>query len=177
MKQILLICSHRSASRATPPRELPHVKPWLQSNIWTCRLAVVRIAGLPTVTPVSGGPSSEASIILFSGLPLTSSQNDPVTLWVFKFTSIVRVHIWAFFSDWTLINVPDNASVTLNDVTIRPSPSLWLAIFDPVFDLKQALDSGYLSLNPINANGMSSINLDLSLIQLLNRTQMYYYST
>ena len=61
-------------------------------------------------------------------------------------------------------------------MAIRPSPNLWLAIFDPVSELEQALDSGYLSLNPINANAMSSINLNLNLIQLLNGTQMYYYS-
>ena len=81
------------------------------------------------------------------------------------------------FSEQTLINAPDNASVTLSDVTIRPSPNLWLAIFDPVSGLEQALDSGYVSLNPINANGMSSINLSLTLLHYLNGTRMYYYSS
>ncbi len=80
------------------------------------------------------------------------------------------------FPEQDLINAPDNASVTLGDVTIRPSPNLWLAIFDPASGLEQALDSGYLSLNPINANGMSSINLGLNLLQYLNGTQVYYYS-
>lgn len=59
---------------------------------------------------------------------------------------------------------------------IKPSPNLWLAIFDPTSGLEQALDSGYSPLNPMNANGMSSINLNLNLRQSLNGTQLYYYS-
>ena len=85
------------------------------------------------------------------------------------------VTTYELLSQRSLTDVLDNASVTLGDVTIRPSPNLWLAIFDPIFELEQALDSGYISLNPINANGMSSINLNLNLIQLLNGTHMNYY--
>lgn len=69
-----------------------------------------------------------------------------------------------------------NASVTLGDVEIRPNPNLWLAVFDPASELEQALDSGYSPLNPIDANGMSSINLDLNLRQPLNETQINYYN-
>lgn len=74
------------------------------------------------------------------------------------------------------MGTPDNASVTLGDTEIRPNPNLWLAIFDPASELGQALDSGYSPLNPIDANGMSSINLDLNLRQPLNETQINYYS-
>ena len=76
----------------------------------------------------------------------------------------------------SLTRTSDNASVTLGEVEIRPNPNLWLAVFDPVSGLEQALGSNYSSLNPIDANGLTSVDLDLNLRQSLNGTQIYYYS-
>ena len=60
---------------------------------------------------------------------------------------------------------------------VVPSPDLWLAIFDPTLDLSQALDSGWSTLNLINANSLNSINLDLNLRQPADKKlpPSYYY--
>ena len=79
-------------------------------------------------------------------------------------------------SEETLNDTSDNASVTLGEVEIRPSPNLWLAVFDPASDLEQALDSGYSPMNRIDDNGMSYINLDLDLRHSLNGSRVYSYS-
>ena len=82
----------------------------------------------------------------------------------------------SIFCTQSLIGIPDNASVTFGETEIKPTPNLWLAVFDPASELEQALDSGYSPLNPIDANGKSSINLDLKLRQPLDQAQITYYS-
>lgn len=108
-----------------------------------------------------------------------SLKRDLKTSWLgydspglFQLCASTIDHSWEKF----LIDVPDNASTTLGEVEIRPSPNLWLAVFDPSSGLEQALDSGYSSLNPVDANGMSSVNLDINLRQSLDATQLFYYS-
>lgn len=81
-----------------------------------------------------------------------------------------------FLSSEILIRSTDNASATISYSSIRPSPNLQVAVFDPAFtSTEQALNSGYSPLNLFNANGNSYINLNLNLYKSINVAPVYYY--
>ena len=65
----------------------------------------------------------------------------------------------------------------LEALSITPSPDLWLAIFDPDLGLEEALGGRYTLPNLINANGISSINLNQALRQSPDLPPTHYYGT
>ncbi|KAL8686133.1 MAG: hypothetical protein Q9218_007322 [Villophora microphyllina] len=68
-----------------------------------------------------------------------------------------------------------NGTEARNALWVTPSPDLWLAIFDSSYPLEVALESGYAPLNLMNANGVTSLNLNLNTLQSKYPEPMYFY--
>ncbi|KAF2138606.1 uncharacterized protein K452DRAFT_89052 [Aplosporella prunicola CBS 121167] len=69
-----------------------------------------------------------------------------------------------------------NSTQAFFDSSQNLQPSIWVAIYDRKFTLKQALEKGYTRMILINANGMTAINLGLEYRQALNEEPAYDYS-
>ncbi|KAG6365603.1 hypothetical protein INS49_007214 [Diaporthe citri] len=55
------------------------------------------------------------------------------------------------------------------------SPSLWLAIWDPMLSLEESLEYGYTRLQLIDASSMVSISLDLRRMEMAGKQPAYEY--
>ena len=85
--------------------------------------------------------------------------------------------IESYCSSCVLNLYTDNVSEALEALSITPSPDLWIAVYDPVLSLQEALEGGYSQPNLVNANGISSINLNLDLRQSLDLRSTYFYGS
>ena len=55
----------------------------------------------------------------------------------------------------------DNATASLEASTQEEGPSLYMSIYDPSLDIKEALDIGFTTMTLMAANSRSSVNLGL----------------
>ena len=69
----------------------------------------------------------------------------------------------------------DNVTASLKASSQEEAPSLYMAIYDPRLDLKDALTRGYTRLILVNANADSSINLGLRNRQAIGYPPAYDY--
>lgn len=68
-----------------------------------------------------------------------------------------------------------NSTQAFIDSSQTPSPSLWIAIYDPTLTLRQALENDYTRLMLINANSITAVNLALNFRQDIGMTPAYDY--
>lgn len=69
----------------------------------------------------------------------------------------------------------DNTTRAFGDSFQAFSPSLWLAIWDPMLSLEESLEYGYTRLQLIDASSMVSISLDLRRMEMPSRQAAYEY--
>ncbi|KAK0619514.1 hypothetical protein B0T14DRAFT_209641 [Immersiella caudata] len=63
----------------------------------------------------------------------------------------------------------------LTESTFIPTPTLWIAVYDPALTLGEAMESGYTRMYLLNANGMTAISLTLHYREVLGKSPAYDY--
>ncbi|KIW01023.1 uncharacterized protein PV09_07539 [Verruconis gallopava] len=69
-----------------------------------------------------------------------------------------------------------NTNKAANDSSERPSPSLYIAIYDASLDLREALEKNFTRLMLFQANGQTAINLALRYREAVDGTKAYDYT-
>jgi hypothetical protein len=71
--------------------------------------------------------------------------------------------------------VADNTTEAFRDQSLTTAPGVWMAIYDPAFDLVQMMADGQLYTAQIDANSHTVVNIGLVYYTYLNRTSNYKY--
>jgi hypothetical protein len=69
----------------------------------------------------------------------------------------------------------DNTSEAYEAASLTPAPGVWMAIYDPQYDIEQMIPDGQLYTAQIDANSHTVVNVGLVRYRYLNRTSNYKY--
>ena len=69
----------------------------------------------------------------------------------------------------------DNTTAVFQNVSLTTAPGVWMAIYDPSFDLVQMMADGQLYTAQIDANSHTVVNIGLEYYTYLNKTPNYRY--
>ena len=69
----------------------------------------------------------------------------------------------------------DNTTEAYSNVSLTPSPGIWMAIYDPSYDIAQLMTDGQLYTAQIDANSHTVVNIGLKYYTYLNKTSNYKY--
>ena len=67
----------------------------------------------------------------------------------------------AIAGQFSLMSHVDNGTRAKEALSSKSFPRLYMVVFDPAYQLPEALTTGYAPLNLIDANGYTSVNLNL----------------
>lgn len=70
----------------------------------------------------------------------------------------------------------DNTTEALLNTSITTAPGVWIAIFDPSYDIVRMMTDGQLYTAQIDANSHTFVNIGLEYYTYLNKTSNYKYS-
>jgi hypothetical protein len=69
----------------------------------------------------------------------------------------------------------DNTTEANSNVSLTPSPGVWMAIYDPSHDIVQLMTDGQLYIAQIDANSHTVVDIGLKYYTYLNKTSNYKY--
>ena len=71
--------------------------------------------------------------------------------------------------------IADNTTAVFQNVSLTTAPGIWMAIYDPAFDLTQMMADGQLYTAQIDANSHTVVNIGLEYYTYINKTSNYRY--
>ena len=69
----------------------------------------------------------------------------------------------------------DNTTEAYMNSSLTPAPGVWMAIYDPSYDIVQSMTDGQLYTAQIDANSHTVVNIGLKYYTYLNKTSNYKY--
>jgi hypothetical protein len=69
----------------------------------------------------------------------------------------------------------DNTTEAYSNASLTPAPGVWMAIYDPSYDVVQLMTNGQLYTAQIDANSHTVVNIGLKYYTYLNKTSNYKY--
>lgn len=76
---------------------------------------------------------------------------------------------------FVLILFIDNTTEAFEAASLTTAPGIWMAIYDPAYDIKQMVADGQLYTAQIDANSHTVVNIGLVHYRYLNKTANYRY--
>jgi hypothetical protein len=71
----------------------------------------------------------------------------------------------------------DNTTEAYNAGSLTPAPGIWMAIYDPEFDIRRMVADGQVYTSLFDANSHTAVNIGLVQYKYINRTSNYRYGT
>jgi hypothetical protein len=69
----------------------------------------------------------------------------------------------------------DNTTEAYNAGSLTPAPGIWMAIYDPEFDIRRMVADGQVYTSLFDANSHTTVNIGLVQYNYINKTSNYRY--